>query len=654
MRLKLFFLQIILSLVAFSRAGFFNLKKSLLSVEGSEPSFLQGDEQRLLPLSSQVGSSKSPTVKLFPGESDCIPLANQQQRGKKRIREDNIIEFRLDPRPGFSQAAIAQVDKQLSGREKLRPASLSLEQGLPTASNKNKKPNNLHINAAHDDFFKGYEKNYFDVVKASLLSSDKDLRAERWISSPTAEDRNIIDGSLRENLKSASKSELFDKLQDNSSNAGDEKQAIAVKILPNTALTIIESSSTSDIFHTIKDQHITTGASSSKNFPTENSPAFSLPSSSEKDYFRAMSLARSSFKKYSQLGSIDFKIFLKKKIEKINQNGSKKASRSYKLIVTNINMQKLYNPEIKPQDFLYAKGRETLPLSESIKSDQFEKLYQAAITPKSSVVLILLKQYVYDDHKFNQIIALQSLDNYFESVFKRTRSKKFCSEMVFGSMTGIKSPSEEDSEMINKHKSKVWNQYHTRFRLKVFPQDYQADLTLFKLATQEMGFLMGTIRFKDLKIHKKLKILQRSLKKGLHSQTDSMKEWLYAVNRTSVASLYKIMLLYYIFTPFDSEAIDHLKVNIVLCARELYAALKEILDNKNTTKSILYNQAKLLSKNPFLSEHFLKWFLPVSKAMDIKKLMASGSDLIAKTWLKHICPKKFDFIPWNARKNAKS
>ncbi|CAH7676063.1 hypothetical protein PPACK8108_LOCUS11166 [Phakopsora pachyrhizi] len=710
MRVKLCLFKFVIGLATFSRAGRYDFKTAFLLVNDYEPSFLQSSEQRLQHWNSEVESSNSPAANLFPGESDCIPLVNQQQRGEKRIREDAIIdsdvndsEFHLDlclgisqpenikvdnqlserkrlrptirnfehglkppgvsfasainePAPpldlhlGLSQAPIAQVDDQLSERKRLRPTSHAFEHGLkptglnfdsainepaplldlhlglsqpenikvdnqvserkrlrPTIRNfehglktpginfdsdtneplplldlrlglsqaqiaqvdnqlskrkrlgptsltfdqglklpdissislvKSQEADNKYVYAMRNFFLQDYEKNYFDNSKGSFVSPYKNMRTGRWIYSPAAEDQSIVDRSLRENSKSvhktnegsASKSELFRKLQDNSSDAGNENQNIAFASLEKASKTVsgsIERSSSSEIFDKLKNQWVNTGSSSRKNVPKENSPTLSLLSPFEENYSKAMSLAKSLFQKHSQLGSIDFKIFLKSMIDKKNSKTIKrvnvdldlwryflsKASRSYNMIVENIDVRKLYNSEIKNLDILYVKGKEVLPLSESIKSDKFEKFYLDASTPKSSVDLTILKDYVYHDHEFDQIVALENLDNYVESVFKRIRNRAFRTELIFGSMINLTSNSEKDTKMIRKHKVKAWGQYLTRSRLKVLPPYYGYEITPYMMVTEEIGYQMGIRRLKDLKIYKKIKMHKRRLEK---------------------------------------------------------------------------------------------------------------------------------------------
>ncbi|CAH7689934.1 hypothetical protein PPACK8108_LOCUS25119, partial [Phakopsora pachyrhizi] len=814
MRVKLLSSKIILSLATFSRAAFFNLKTSLSYVKDSEPSFLQSGDQRLQPWNSQVESYKSPTINLFPGKSDCIPLANQQQRGEKRIREDTIIEsvangpeLRLDLRLGISQPDIVEVDNKLPERKRLRKTSLILEQGLKipefispslnkdrtqrlqpwssqvgtsvsptvnlfpresdstplanqqeyglkpsaiaeaenqiserkklrlssiftlehgkkhsdvifesahnepgshidlhsdilrpeitkvynqlseekrhcstsltldhklklpgissTSSIKDQKADKHHIYAMHDNFIKGYEKDHLEKVKSSFVTPDKELRKESQLTSPATGENSMVDGRLQE-ISNTAKIDLSNDFGDKSSNLGNKNQGVVFenwKKVSNNISASNKSSTTSEVDDKLKNQWINTGGSSSKNAPTENSLVLSLLTPPEENFSRAMSLARSLFQEHSQLGSIDFKIFLKNMIDKKNSKTIKKleidldfwgivlsqASRSHKIIVTKMNKRKLYNREIKNDDFLYVKGKEVVPLSESMKNHQFEKLYLQASAPNSSVNLTLLKQYVYDDHKFNQILALQSLDNYVESFFKRLRNKAFCTDIVLGSIAGLVPSSEKDTEMIKGHKVKAWSQYETRFRLKVLPQYYGCELSLLMLVTEEMGFKMGIRRLKDLKIYTEIKRLGRELKKMPHLQSEPAKKWIHLANKITTAALYKIILLYQIFTPFDSEAIENLKLNQLACSQKLYTAWKEIIQMENPATVIIDHQAELSNINPFLNDAFINQFSSIIKADNYEKFLACGSNYILNFWLKHYYTNIFEFLSSNAQ-----
>ncbi|CAH7676064.1 hypothetical protein PPACK8108_LOCUS11167 [Phakopsora pachyrhizi] len=535
MRRRLFSFKNILYLAALSQASFFDMKKSLLAVTDCEPSFSQSGEKMILPWDFQAESS---AINLFPQRTDYITPVNQQQFRKKMIRKyvfndlaANDLGSRLDLRLDISQSDIVQVDNQLPEGKRLRPTSLTLEHGLKrpdfgsSASSKELKLEKNDINSRTYNFFKDYEK-------ITSAPSDKKLRTEKWIPDQTPKDHNI-DESLWENSKSVSKayesaseSKLFDKPQDKSINVGNEKQPIDSEILEKESKTVIasiERFSTNDIFHAIKDQQINNGASSSKKFPSENSSTLSLPKPFKESYSEAMTLARSLFHDQHQVGLIDFKIFLKNLIHKRKSKKVRKLknylnswlyllsepSRSYKIIVANIDIQNLYNSAMKSKDLKYVKNKEIGSFPENIKSDQFERIYKDASTPKRSVDFMLLKQYVYDDHKFDQIIALQNLDNYVESIFRRIRKKNFRSEMVFGSMAGLTSASGEDTKMVREHKVKAWSHYHTRFRLKVLPRDYGRDMSPYTLVTLEMGFQMGTTRLRDLKIYHRYKMLGR-------------------------------------------------------------------------------------------------------------------------------------------------
>ncbi|CAH7673878.1 hypothetical protein PPACK8108_LOCUS8779, partial [Phakopsora pachyrhizi] len=614
---------------------------------------------------AQVGNQLSEREKL-------LPTSRNFEHGLKPPGVDyasaiNEPEPLLDLRLVLSQAPIDQVDNQISKRKRLRPTSLTLDEGLKlpdissTSSTKIQEANNQQVYPMSIFFLKNYEKKFFDKVKGSLVSPDKELRTERWIPSPIDKDLNIH-RSLRENLKSASKinessaskSGLFDKLQNDSSNGGKGKQTIVFESLEKAskkASAITERTSRSDIFHTIKDKHINTGASSSKKLPTKNSATLALPSPSEKDYFEAMRLARSSFKKNSQLGSIDFKIFLKNMILKEKSGKDQnfeiylnswryilsETSRSYKIISSRKDVRKLFNPAIKSEDLKYVKNKEIVSSSESIDNRQLENIYKDSSTPKRFVDLKLLKQYVYDDHKFDKIIALQTLDNYVESVFRRSRKENFRSELVFGSMADLKSTYQEDTEMIKEHKSKAWSSYHQRFRLKAFPQDYGSETLPYALLTLEMGFQMGIRRLMDLNIYQSYVNYSEGLKKLLHLKPVKFHEkWFHLV-----------ILLHQIFTPFDSEAIEKLKLDLLDCSQNMFAAWEKIIGKKLLSQSILGHQAKISKRNPFLEKNFVDWFSNIIKDRNSKRFLNYGPTIILKVWLKHQYPNIFEFLFWN-------
>ncbi|CAH7689940.1 hypothetical protein PPACK8108_LOCUS25125 [Phakopsora pachyrhizi] len=690
MKVKLFSLKIIISLATLSRATFFDSKKALLSVKDSEPSFSQSGEQSLQHWNSQVGSSKSPTANLFPRESDYIPQANQQQLGEKRSREGVLLDaFTKDPesRPalhlGLSQSAFPETENQTSEIKKLRLSSLStpehglkhsdivfesahnepgshndlsldllrsdmekrhsstsdtLDQGLKnpqfssTSSSKDREVDNHHIDAAHFDFFKVYEKIHLDKVKSGLVSPDKELRTERWVYSPTTEERSNIDRSLQEGSKhasirieNASKSNLFDKAGDKASNEGNENQGAVFKNIKKASDNVSAStklSSNSEIDDKLKNQWINTGGSSSKDALTKNFPTFTLIIPPEVIYDQAIDLDA-----WRDILS--------------------QPSRSYNIIAANTHRRKLYNPGLSIDDSLYVKGKEVVPLTERSKSDQFEKLFLDAITPDSSVSLTSLKQYVYDDHKFNEIVTLQSLDNYVESFFKRLRNKAFCTDIVLRSMIGLKSPSEKDTKMIKGHKVKAWSQYKTRFRLKVLPEYYGCEFSLLMLVTEEMGFRMGIRRLKDLKIYKEIKSFGRELKKMPHLQGEPGEKWVHLANKITIAALYKIILLYQIFTPFDSEAIENLKINQLACARKLYTAWKEIMKTENPVTFITDHQVEYSNIDPFLNDAFINQILYFFKDNNYKRFLAYGSNYILNFWLKHRYANVFEFLSWD-------
>ncbi|KAI8452337.1 hypothetical protein BY996DRAFT_7234224 [Phakopsora pachyrhizi] len=256
------------------------------------------------------------------------------------------------------------------------------------------------------------------------------------------------------------------------------------------------------------------------------------------------------------------------------------------------------------------------------------------------------------DHEFDQIVALENLDNYVESVFKRIRNRAFRTELIFGSMINLTSNSEKDTKMIRKHKVKAWGQYLTRSRLKVLPPYYGYEITPYMMVTEEIGYQMGIRRLKDLKIYKKIKMHKRRLEKLPNLQCEISKRWVHLANKITITALYKIILLYHIFTPFDSEAIENLKVNYLECAKNLYSAWEVIIRTEYPANFILDYQAKFPNKNPFLKQIFIKRFSSMINARSNKKLLEYGSNYILKFWLTHYYPEKFEFLPWDGKSKS--